>query len=105
MIKELKLFDIATDVLTKCFVKKYFGEEYIDDWYFVGTQDEDREILAINDYFFNLSDIVSFLRYNYSVKELFKYYDYALENETCENIRSWKKLNGIQKNKKISPVV
>ena len=95
-MKELKQFDEATDTLAEKFIKKYFGEGYVynEDYYWVGINDEDREVLAVGDYFFNLEDIVSFLRYNYTEKELFEYYDYALDKSYREagiNIRNYKK--------------
>ena len=89
----LKIWDNVTDDLAEFFVEKYFGKEYLTDWYWIGTQDEDREVLAVGDYFFNLDDIVSFIRYKYTENELFKYYDYALEEKKPKiNIKNWKKL-------------
>ena len=91
----LKQFDDVTDELAKYFVEKYFGKDFLfdNDYYFVGSQDEDREVLAVNDYFFNLEDIVSFIRYKYTIKELFEYYDYALENKkNIINIKNWKNI-------------
>lgn len=97
-MKELKNFDKATDALAKVFVEKYFGKDYKedDDYYWIGINDEDREVLSIGDYFFNLDDIVNFIRYKYTEKEMFKYYDYRLDNDTrnkyLTNIKNWKKL-------------
>jgi len=91
-------WDKATDDLARVFVDKYFFKEYVydDDYYWIGTQDEDREVLAVNDYFFDLDDIVSFIRYNYTKKDLFKFYDYRsdchAENKTYINIKNWRKL-------------
>ena len=81
MNKELKQFDIATDKLAKVFIDKYFDKNYIydDDYYWVGTQDEDRETLAVNDYFFNLERIVDAIRYGATKKQLFDFYDTELE--------------------------
>ena len=95
--KELKEWDKATDNLAKYFIKKYFGKDYSFENYafWVGSLDEDREVLAVGDYIFDLNDIVSFIRYNYSRKEVFKYYDYALDcydrNKKPINIKNWKK--------------
>ena len=79
-MKELKEFDKATDALADKFVLKYFGKDYIynDDYYFVGN-DEDREVLSINDYFFNLDRMVDALRYKATEKQLFDYYDKELD--------------------------
>ena len=80
-MKELEKFDNATDALAKKFVDKYFGKDYIydDDYYWVGSQDQDREVLAVGDYFFNLEMIVDALRYKATEKQLFDYYDMELE--------------------------
>jgi len=94
-LNKLKQFDKATDELAKFFVKKYFGNDCLENYYWVGSQDEDKEVLAINDYFFNLTDIVSYLRYDYTEDEVLEYYDYALDritkDEVCINIKNWKK--------------
>ena len=98
-MKELEKFDNAADALAKKFVDKYFGKDYIydDDYYWVGSQDQDREVLAVGDYFFSLEDIVNFIRYKFTEKEMFEYYDYALAKSLKEkvgiNIRNWKKVD------------
>ena len=97
-MKALKEWDLATDNLAKHFIEKYFGKDYSleDDAFWIGSQDEDREVLAINDYFFDLNDLVSFIRYNYTRDEMFTYYDYALDcidkHKNPINIKNWKKL-------------
>ena len=105
MNKELKNWDEVTDTLAECFVKKYFGKEYLDDYFWVGTKDQDREVLAISDYFYNLEDLIGFVRYKYTVDEMFEYYDYRLENDmkgkTSINIKNWKKLEYETKKSKI----
>ena len=92
-MKELKQFDKATDKLADAFVIKYFGEEYESYW--IGSEDEDKEVLAVGDYFFNLEDIVNFIRYKHTKKEMFEYYNYASEKSYREagiNIKNYRKL-------------
>ena len=94
----LKEYDLAVDNLAKYFIKKYFGKDYSfeDDAFWIGSLDEDREVLAVGDYFFNLEDIVDYVRYNYSKKKVFAYYDYALDcynkHKKPINIKNWKNL-------------
>lgn len=77
----LKQFDEATNELAIMFVEKYFSKDYVfdDDFYWVGSQDEDREVLAVGDYFFNLERIVDAIRYKATKKQLFDFYDTELE--------------------------
>ena len=77
----LKQFDEATDELAIMFVEKYFGKDFLfdDDFYWVGSQDEDREVLAVNDYYFTLDRIVESIRYKATKKQLFDFYDTELE--------------------------
>ena len=102
--KELKNWDKATDELAKVFIEKYFGKNYIydDDYYWIGSQDKDREVLAVNDYFFNLDRIVNAIRYNATEKQLFDYYDkeveFALKNKEMKiNFRNYIKNNKLIK--------
>jgi len=92
--QKLKEYDLIVDNLVKEFVEKYFDKDYIfdKDYYWVG-QDEDREVLAVSDYFFNIEDIISFIRYEYTEKEIFDYYEYRLdEKKSPINIKNWKRL-------------
>jgi lipid-A-disaccharide synthase-like uncharacterized protein len=54
------------------------------------------EVLAVNDYFFNLQDIVDFIKYNYTKKSMFEYYDYNLELRSEDkypiNIKNYRQL-------------
>ena len=93
--KQLKQFDKATDKLAEAFVKKYFDKP--SDVYWVGN-DEDREVLIVNDYFFSLNRIVEAIRYDATEEQLFDYYD--LEVEAGEkglkvNFRNYIKQNDI----------
>jgi hypothetical protein len=95
-IKEIENYEKAVVELSEFFVNKYFGIN--NEHYFVG--DCVGDVMFINDYFFSLDDMVNFLRYKYSEKDVFDYYDYRLDidtkgKETAINIKNWKKLKKI----------
>ena len=58
----LKQWEQATDNLRGVFIEKYFSDVSVDS-YWVG--DEIGGILFINDFFFNLSNMVDYLKYDY----------------------------------------
>jgi hypothetical protein len=94
----IQMWEEATESLRLLFVDKYFGKDSEQYW----ISDDIGGVLFVNDYFFNLSDIVGFLKYNYSVKKMFEYYDYSLKcaekEEAPINIKNYKKLkNGERK--------
>lgn len=81
-----------TQRLADYFVKKYFVSEANDYW--IGG--DVGGVLAVNDYFFSLSDMVDYLRYRYSKNKMFSHYDYTLKcyekDERPINIKNWIKL-------------
>lgn len=69
--------------MTKLFCRKYFKDFYNyrpSDW--VGN--DIGGVICINDYWFNLKDIETAIKYKTTKKELFDYYDYSLDNH-CKN--------------------
>jgi len=95
--KELRIWDWATDRLVEAFIEKYFDDPSSVFW--VGN-DNDKDVLAVNDYFFSLERIVDALRYNATPKQLFDYCDLELEAREKElkvNFRNYIK-NGNIKN-------
>ena len=93
----LQMWEEATESLKNLFVDKYFGKDASDvDW----VAQDIGGVLYVNDYFFDLSDIVDFIKYNYSPKKMFEYYDQRLQHQMKNidtgtpfiNIKSWKKL-------------
>lgn len=82
----------ATNDLCNHFILKYFGKDADTYW----IADEVGGVLFINDYFFDVNNILDFLRNKYSVKMMFRYYDYQLKqhenNEDVINIKTYKKL-------------
>lgn len=98
----LKQFDDATDKLADAFVKKYFGKDY--EYFWIGSQNKDREVLVINDYFFNLGRIVDALRYKATEKQLFGYQDkesrLAMEDKGMKvNFKNYIKYGNFNKTK------
>jgi len=84
----------TTEELTNYFIGKYFGKpQDVEHWW---VADEIGGVLYINDYFFNLSDIVDYIKYRYTKNKMFANYDYQmklrLKNEIPINIKNWIKL-------------
>jgi len=104
-MKILTKWEKATNELANAFRRKYF-DQIGSDYYWIA--DEIGGTYHINDYFFSLRDMVDFLRYKYSEKDMFDYYDYELELEKYNmlnknkkkkivvNIENWKKLRHIK---------
>lgn len=92
----LKDWEHASYELGEHFATKYFGKD--NDAWWVG--DEYGGVLAIGDYFFNMRDVTDFIRYNYTRKMMFEYYDMAMEyhmknhkkSDYLVNIRNYKYL-------------
>lgn len=102
MNKELKQFENSIEAFKDYFLKRYFEEEPTDLWW-VG--DMIGGVLCSNDYFFDVDEMIDFVRYDYSIDDMFNYKDYALDiamkadiNEKMENksrticIRDWRQL-------------
>lgn len=87
----LSKWEKSVNELRDCFVKMYFGEE-VEMWW---VADEVGGVLQVNDYFFNLHDIVDYIRYDYSKEDMFGYYDYCVDMPMGDrpiNIKNWRKL-------------
>ena len=92
-ISAITNWERVTEELKDTFVDKYFGKDAEVYW----IADEVGGCLYINDRFFSLSDIVEFLKYGYSPKKMFNYYDARLRasesgDDAFMNIKSWLKL-------------
>jgi hypothetical protein len=94
---ELNDYLNSVDMLADYFANRYFGKD--NDLWWVG--DDIGGVAVIADYFFNMSDIVEFIKYKYSRKQMFEYYDYKLDYQMKPNhkkddvlicIRDYKKL-------------
>lgn len=80
----IKQWEEATQDIATHFAYKYFGKD-VTDYYWIS--DTIGDVYAINDYFFSLDEIVDFLKYKYSSKDMFEYKDYKL-NCYNNNIKS-----------------
>jgi len=87
----LATYYTACQILADHFVHRYFGKDVSDMWW-IG--DEVGGVLAVNDYFFDMEIMEQFLRYRYSKKLMFEYYEAKLEadtkGETIANIKNWR---------------
>ena len=96
--EQLQKWEDSVVELTNYFIKKYFGKLEDVEYYWIA--EDIGGVIQIADYFFNLSDITEFIKYNYSRKKMFEYYDYALEyhcrkrkkDDYLVNIKNYKKL-------------
>lgn len=75
MKDKLQRWTNETKELGDLFVAHYFGRD-AESWW---VAEEIGGVLFVNDYFFNLHDIVDFIRYRYSNNKMFEYYDYQLK--------------------------
>lgn len=83
MNKHLENYYKAVEELTKHFCNKYFKDVYeydVNDW--VGC--DIGGIICINDYWFNLNDIVIAIKYKATKKELFGFYEYNLKKHMAK---------------------
>ena len=89
----LQNYENAINDLVDYFCWKYFRGVALDTYW---VADDVGGVYFINDYFFNVSDMVDFIKNNYTQNEMFDYYDYALKqhekNKTPINIKNWRKL-------------
>jgi hypothetical protein len=75
MIKEkLEELEKATNDVALMFAKKYY---YTDDFHWVA--DDVGGVLNISDDFFELTDIVDYMRYEYPTDKMFEHHQYAQE--------------------------
>jgi len=81
--KTLQVWESFSHQLAIEFVQKYFTKD-AEFWW---VNKEKGGVLFVNDYFFNLKDMVDFMRYKYSKKKLFKYYEYMLDTYETREVR------------------
>jgi hypothetical protein len=88
-------------------LKEYFVDKYFKDAEYWWVADEVGGVLYVNDYFFDLADVVDYIRYNYPRKKMFEYYEYQLkcdgEGVTPINIKNYISLplTWIKNNKRV----
>lgn len=74
-IAALEKWEAATVKMVQTFVDKYF--EGTADWHFVA--DRVGDVLCVGDYYFNIDDALTSLRYNATFEQLSDYYYMSLE--------------------------
>ncbi|MFA7287012.1 MAG: hypothetical protein WC052_05115 [Patescibacteria group bacterium] len=91
----LNRWSSATESLAWHFVQFFFG---IGTTYYWAGNDIGG-VLCVNDYFFDMNDIVDFTRFNYNQEQMFAYYNYRIDCNEIEgskpplNIKTWIKLD------------
>lgn len=100
--KIILAYQKATNDLAIAFIKKYYGNEYVKDMFWVA--DEIGTILCINDDFWGVERMKQALEFNASEEQLFEFYHYEIELPEGENIiinfKNYLKLGTVWKNKK-----
>lgn len=91
----------ACDKIAEAFVEKYFPDgPGFDAPFWIG--DQIGEVLAVNDYFFDLNVMVDALKFNTSEEELFGWYDhvtvFAAKGQEITSLRNYLKLNSTPQN-------
>ena len=71
----LKQWEEETEMLTEYFVERYFGKDA--DWFWIAG--DVGGCIEVGDYFFNLANIVDFIRYKYTRKQMFEWYNYIID--------------------------
>ena len=89
-MEEIEKWEYACNGLGYEFARKYFGGA---DGYWVA--DDCGGVFCINDYFFEPHEMADFMRFKYSKKKMFEYYEYSMEEHRNErtpmNIKNYKK--------------
>lgn len=67
-------YEKACNDVATLFAKTYFGDPFL---YWIGG--EIGGVMGINDYFFNVDDIVVYLKEKATQEELLAYYDFIME--------------------------
>jgi hypothetical protein len=86
---ELSKYHNAIHNITEIFCNKYFKNVYEyseNDW--IGSVGE---VIEINDFFFNFTEIKIALIYNASKEKLFSYYEKSLETKKMPNLENYLK--------------
>lgn len=90
----LDAWETQTQNLAEYFANKYFGTD--NEHYWVGGDGYIGGVFYVNERFFDMDNIVHYLKYGYSAEDMLRHYDYVLEcnekNESPINIKNWKKM-------------
>lgn len=85
--QDLKFYYDACQDVADIFANQYFTDKNtslrdLDYWW---VNDDYGSVLCINDYFWNMADMVEALKVGVSKKTLFEYYDWSLDENGVEN--------------------
>lgn len=91
-IKEALLnLEWTSQNVANVFKEKYYGKKEVEAWW---VADEIGGVYFINDNFYELNQMVDFLKYKFPQKKMFEYMEYNLEmyekGETPWNIKTYK---------------
>ena len=90
---KVKEWEVATQALADEFAKIYFGED-ADSWW---VADCIGGVFHVNDYYFNVDDMLTALKFNATFEQVVDYYDLALEaienEKTIANFENYIKYN------------
>jgi hypothetical protein len=88
----IEQWEDITMELALTFVKRYFDEDSEYWW----VNEEVGSVLNVGDYFFDVNDMLDFMRYDYTKEQMFKFYNDRLEagmnSHTFPNIKNYLKL-------------
>lgn len=88
-----KNIETAIQDFTDYFVDRYYGNDASEVYW---VADDVGGVLFVNDNFFSFHNMVQYVKYRYTAKEMFEHYDYSLEQHMKEkspiNIENWKQV-------------
>jgi len=76
-----------TQKIANAFVLEVFGEDYLDDMYWVA--DHIGSVLCVGDHFIDMYRIIEYYAYNATPEQFFEYYDWDLEKEPPVSFRNF----------------
>lgn len=92
----LESFDFAANQIARYFTRRYFGKPGDVDFFWIGN--DVGGMAHINDMFFTLEDMLTYLKNNASRRMMSEYYWYVLDE--ADNGRSPLKFKAFKHNKK-----
>lgn len=88
----VKEYEEICGKVARHFGRRYFGTDIESYW----IANEIGGCYYINDRFFNVGDMIDYIKYHYTPEQMFEYYDYSIAcketGQTEVNIKNYKKL-------------
>ena len=76
--QNLDFYYVACNKVAQMFATQYFGKiDDLDEWW---VADDVGTVLCINDYFWNMDDMVEALKVGVNKKTIFEYYDWMVDD-------------------------